>query len=622
MSTVKIPRSVLLSVTKPARYIGGEWNSVVKDITKKKYNRFAFCFPDIYDIGMSHLGMKILYHMLNERDDTYCERCFAPWDDMREQMIERSIPLFTLETSTPVNEFDIVGFTLQYEMCYSNVLLMLDLARIPLYAKDRMDSDPIVIAGGPCTYNIEPMADFFDIAFIGESEEQLNHFMDLYDKYKKEGKITRREFLMEVAIKVKGAYVPSLYNVSYNEDGTISSVKPVSPENPEKITKAVIMDLDNVFYPTNVIVPNTEVVHDRIFLEIFRGCTRGCRFCQAGFISRPVREKSPETLMALMKISQAETGYDEIGLLSLSTGDYTRFAELTTPMLCDLEKTHSSLSLPSLRVDSFSLDIMEKAQKTRKSGLTFAPEAGTERLRKVINKGITEDDMMESMKIAFDGGWNNIKLYFMLGLPTETMEDVEGIAELVRKIEKLYYSLPAQSRKRPLELTVSAAMFIPKPFTPFQLEAQDTMESLDAKQQRLRSLLKSRSVKFQWHGSKTSFWEGVLARGDRRLGKVIYDAYQAGCRFDSWDDHFKLDIYMKCMEQENLSPEFYANRKREDDEILPWDHIDCGVTKEFFLREKQAAYNESGTPQCRLGCSSCGVMKFGGDICLAYKSGK
>lgn len=615
MSTVKIPRSVLLSVTKPARYIGGEWNSVIKDIKANEYNRFAFCFPDIYDIGMSHLGMKILYHLLNKREDTYCERCFAPWDDMREQMIDKSIPLFSLETATPINEFDIVGFTLQYEMCYSNVLLMLDLAGIPLFAEERGKDDPIVIGGGPCTYNIEPMAAFFDIVFIGESEVQLNHFMDLFDKYKKDGKMSRTEFLLDVAVKVTGAYVPSLYCVSCNENGTVGSVLPDNPQIPVHIEKAVIMDMDDLFYPTNVIVPNTEIVHDRIFLEIFRGCSRGCRFCQAGFVSRPVREKSPQTLLAQMKLSQAATGYDEIGLLSLSTGDYTKFAELTTPMLCDLEKTHTSLSFPSLRVDSFSLDIMEKAQKTRKSGLTFAPEAGTERLRKVINKGITEENLMDSMKIAFDGGWNSIKLYFMLGLPTETMEDVEGIAVLVKKIEKMYYAMPVQMRKRPLDLTVSAAMFIPKPFTPFQWEAQDSMEMLDLKQQHLRSLLKSRSVRFQWHGSKTSFWEGVLARGDRRLTNVILKAYRKGCCFDSWDDHFKLDIYLKYMEEEGLSPQFYANRKREDNEVFPWEHIDCGVTKEFLLNEKKKAYEEINTPSCMMACSSCGVMKFGCGIC-------
>lgn len=615
MPIVNIPRNVLLSVSKPARYVGGEWNSVTKDLDIP-YHRFAFCFPDTYEIGMSHLGMKILYHLLNERKDTYCERCFAPWEDMQVQMRDNSIPLFSIETKTPINEFDIVGFTLQYEMCYSNVLLMLDMARIPMYSRDRTGKDPIVVAGGPCTFNAEPVADFFDILFIGEGEDQINQFMDLFDRYKKAGNKSKEDFLREVAIKIEGAYVPFLYSVTYNEDGTVSSVQPDDPQIPAKIKKAIVMDLDHAYYPTKVIVPNTEVVHDRIFLEIFRGCTRGCRFCQAGFITRPVREKSPETLLVQTKLAQAETGYDEIGLLSLSTSDYSKFAELTQPLLYELEKTHTSLSLPSLRVDSFNLDVMQKAQKTRKSGLTFAPEAGTDRLRAVINKGITEENLMDSMKLAFEGGWNSVKLYFMLGLPTETMEDVEGIALIVRKIEKLYASISKDFKRRPLELTVSAAMFIPKPFTPFQWEMQDTMDSLNEKQQVLRSLLKSRSVKFQWHGSKSSFWEGVLARGDRRLSKVIYEAYQRGCQFDSWDDHFNIGVYLACMEEQGLPPAFYANRRRGEKEIFPWDHIDSGVTKEFLLQENRLAHQEISTPQCRIRCTSCGANQFGGGVCF------
>lgn len=615
MSTITIPRSVLLSVSKPARYMGGEWNSVTKDLNIP-YNRFAFCFPDTYEIGMSHLGMKILYHLLNEREDTYCERCFAPWEDMQAQMIKESIPLFSIETKTPLNEFDIVGFTLQYEMCYSNVLLMLDMAKIPLYSKDRTQNDPIIIAGGPCAFNVEPMADFFDVVLIGEGEDQINQFMDLFDNYKKSGNISKDSFLKEVAMKVDGAYVPSFYTIAYNDDGTVSSIVPNDSSIPSKIKKAIVMDLDNVYYPTKVIVPNTEVVHDRIFLEVFRGCTRGCRFCQAGFITRPVREKSPQTLLIQTKLAQAETGYDEIGLLSLSTSDYSKFEELTEPLLCEMEKTHSSLSLPSLRVDSFNLDIMKKAQKTRKSGLTFAPEAGTDRLRDVINKGITEENLMDSMKLAFEGGWNSVKLYFMLGLPTETMEDVEGIAQVARKVEKLYFTLPKDFKRRPLELTVSAAMFIPKPFTPFQWEPQDSMDSLNDKQQQLRPLLRSRNIKFQWHGSKSSLWEGVLARGDRRLSNVIYKAYKLGCQFDSWDDHFNIDIYLNCMAEENLSPSFYANRKREENEIFPWDHIDCGVSKEFLLNENKLAHQEILTPQCRISCASCGANQFGGGVCF------
>jgi radical SAM family uncharacterized protein len=501
-------------------------------------------------------------------------------------------------------------------MCYSNVLLMLDLAHIPAYAKDRSEKDPIVVAGGPCAFNPEPVAEFFDIIFIGEGEEQIGRFMDLYDVYKKAGNPSKADFLHEVAKNIEGAYVPSLYTVAYNDDGTVASILPAISDIPSRIQKAIVMDLDSMFYPTNVIVPNTEVVHDRIFLEVFRGCTRGCRFCQAGFITRPVREKSPGTLLVQSRLSQASTGYDEIGLLSLSTSDYSKFEALTQPLLCELEKTHASLSLPSLRVDSFNLDVMEKAQKTRKSGLTFAPEAGTDRLRDVINKGITEENLMDSMKLAFEGGWNSVKLYFMIGLPTETMEDVEGIARLARKIEKLYLILPKDFKRRPLELTVSVAMFIPKPFTPFQWEPQDSMESLNEKQQLLRPLLKSRNIKFQWHGSKSSFWEGVLARGDRRLSKVLYKAYQRGCQFDSWDDRFNLETYLACMEEEGLSPAFYANRTRTPQEIFPWSLIDCGVTVDYLLEQNRLAHEEISTPQCRTACSSCGANRFGGGVCF------
>lgn len=618
MSITPIPRSVLMSVSKPARYTGGEYNSVKKPLDRQ-YSRFAFCFPDTYEIGMSHLGMKILYHLLNERSDTYCERCFMPWVDMIEQMETEGIPLFSLETETPIGDFDIVGFTLQYEMCYTNVLAMLDMARIPLFTKDRSNTDPIIIAGGPCAFNIEPMAPFFDVVLIGESEEQLNQFMDLYSTYKKGKAGNRSEFLKEVAMKVAGAYVPSFYDVEYNDDGTIKSIAPNLPDVPAKVLKAVVNDMDKSFYPSDFIVPNTEIVHDRIFLEIFRGCSRGCRFCQAGFTTRPVREKSPETLLVQAKLAQAKTGYDEIGLLSLSTGDYSKFEEFATPLLCELEKTHSSLSLPSLRVDSFSLDIMHKAQKTRKSGLTFAPEAGTQRLRDVINKNITEEDLERSMRLAFEGGWSGAKLYFMLGLPTETMEDVEGIALLSKKIEAIFNNLPREFKRKRLELTISAAIFVPKPFTPFQWAPQDTMELLQQKQQMLRSMLKSKAVKFLWHGSKSSLWEAVLARGDRRLSKVIYNAYKKDCRFDTWDEFFSLEKYLESMEEENLSVEFYANRKREYDEVLPWDHIDVGVTKEFLISESIRATGESTTPNCTQECSACGANVFGGGVCYEQK---
>ncbi|MHB1453300.1 MAG: TIGR03960 family B12-binding radical SAM protein [Saccharofermentanales bacterium] len=614
MTKVNIPRHVLLSVQKPARYTGGELNSILK-AEDGTYSRFAFCFPDTYEIGMSHLGMKILYHMLNERSDTYCERCYMPWTDMQTLMKESDIPLFSIETRTPLHEFDIVGFTLQYEMCYSNVLHMLDMGRIPLYTSKRGINDPLVIAGGPCAFNIEPMAEFFDAVFIGESEEQLSIFMNLYNKHKLEGNFAREKFLLQAAIEVPGLYVPSFYDVAYNEDGTVHSILPNRDGIPAIVTKAIVMDPDKAYYPRKFIVPNTEVVHDRVSLELFRGCTRGCRFCQAGFITRPVRERSPQTLLNIALEAQAATGYDEIGMLSLSTGDYTGFRELAVPLLCGLENSHASLSLPSMRVDSFSLEIMEQASTTRKSGLTFAPEAGSQRLRDVINKNISENDLIESMRLAYEGGWNGAKLYFMMGLPTETLEDVEGIAKLAKEIEHLYFTIPADKRKRKLEITVSTAMFIPKPFTPFQWEPQDTIESLTSKQQMLRELLRSRFIKFQWHGSRSSLWEAVLARGDRRLGKVIHKAFLQGCGFDAWDDHFNFDIYIRCMAEEGLHVEFYANRLRPFEEIFPWDHIDCGVTKQYLINENIKAHTQNVTPDCRTECSSCGAACFGGGVC-------
>jgi radical SAM family uncharacterized protein len=615
MATVTIPRHVLLSVQKPARYTGGELNSIVKAVSDGM-SRFAFCFPDTYEIGMSHLGMKILYHMLNERTDTFCERCYMPWTDMQALMKETGIPLFSIETRTPLCEFDIVGFTLQYEMCYSNVLHMLDMGRIPVLTSDRGADDPLVIAGGPCAFNIEPMAAFFDAVFIGESEEQLSLFMDLYHREKRSGSFSREEFLLKAANAVPGLYVPSFYDVSYHEDGTVRSILPNREGVPASVKKAIVMEPDKAYYPRRFIVPNTEVVHDRVSLELFRGCTRGCRFCQAGFITRPVRERSPQNLLHIALEAQAATGYDEIGMLSLSTGDYTGFRELTTPLLKELENSHASLSLPSMRVDSFTLEIMEQASATRKSGLTFAPEAGSQRLRNVINKNITEDDLRESMRLAYEGGWNGAKLYFMMGLPTETMEDIAGIAALAREMEHLYFTIPADKRKRKLELTVSTAMFIPKPFTPFQWEPQDTMESLSGKQQQLREMLRSRFIKFQWHGSRSSLWEAVLARGDRRLGPVIYKAFRQGCEFDAWDDHFNFGQYMSCMEEEGLSVEFYANRRRPFDEVLPWDHIDCGVAKQYLIDENIKAHGEVVTPECRTECSACGAACFGGGVCF------
>jgi radical SAM family uncharacterized protein len=615
MTVVNLPRHVLLSVQKPARYTGGERNSITK-ATDAGLHRVAFCFPDTYEIGMSHLGMKILYHMLNERPDTFCERAFMPWTDMATLMKATDIPLFTLETRTPLNEFEIIGFTLQYEMCYSNVLHMMDMGRVPLFASQRGEDDPLVIAGGPCVFNIEPMADFFDAVLIGESEEQLSTFMDLYHRHKASGHYDKDAFLLKAASTIPGVYVPSFYEATYNEDQTVEAVRPIREGVPAVVSKAIVMDVDHAYYPRKFIVPNTEIVHDRVSLELFRGCTRGCRFCQAGFITRPVREKSPETLRSIALESLAETGYDELGMLSLSTGDYTRFQELASGLLCDLENTHASLSLPSMRLDSFNLDIMEQVSTTRKSGLTFAPEAGSQRLRDVINKNISEKDLTESMKLAYEGGWNGAKLYFMLGLPTETMEDVEGIAKLARDMEHLYFTLPADKRKRKPEITISTAMFIPKPFTPFQWEPQERIESLNTKQQHLRELLRSRFIKFQWHGSRSSLWEAVLARGDRRLGKVLYAAFRKGCWFDAWDDQFRFDVYMSCMEEAGLTTEFYAHRTRPYDEVFPWDHIDCGVTKTYLIRENALAHEGRVTAECRTECSACGAACYGGGVCF------
>lgn len=617
-NSVILPRHILLSVEKPARYVGGEFNSVYKNINDVDV-RFAFCFPDIYDIGMSHLGMKIIYHMLNERSDTYCERCFMPWTDMHKLMKEEKIPLHSLETKTPLLEFDIVGFTLQYEMSYSNVLAMLDLSGIPLFSKDRDENHPLIVAGGPCAFNSEPVADFFDIIFIGEAEGQLDVFLDLYRDYKTHGNLNKNKFLYEVAVKVPGAYVPSLYKVNYNNDGTIRNIMALDSSLPAKIRKSAVVDMDKSYYPENFIVPNTEVVHDRVFLEMFRGCSRGCRFCQAGFITRPVREKSPGTLYCQAMKAKEKTGYDEIGLLSLSTGDYSEIEEFTGRIIDDLEKTNTGLSLPSLRVDSFSLDLMEKARKTRKSGLTFAPEAGTDRLRKIINKDITENDILNSMKLAFEGGWSSVKLYFMTGLPGETMEDIEGIAELVKKISNLYYSLPKEKRRQKLEISVSAAIFIPKPFTPFQWHGQEKLSVLIEKQKKLRELLRSRNVRFMWHGGETSLWEAVLARGDRRLSGVIYNAYLRGNIFDAWDDMFNFEIYRECMENAGLDIDFYATRKRPHSEVLPWDHIDCGVTKNFLMSESNRAVEEKVTPGCIENCTGCGAAVFNGGICFDRK---
>ncbi len=611
--TLKISDEILISVEKPSRYTGNEWNSIKKDPEDVDI-RFAFCFPDVYEIGMSHLGMKILYHLLNDRKDTYCERVFAPWVDMEARMRDNGIPLYALESRDSVNAFDFVGFTLQYEMSYTNIINMLDLSGIPIFSRDRTASDPFVIAGGPCAYNPEPLADIIDIFIIGEGEEIINEVMDVYKLWKKDN-ASRDEFLNRI-VTIEGVYIPAFYDIEYNTDGTIRGMIPKKGDYPKVIRKRIIKDLDQVFYPEEMIVPFTDIVHDRIMLELFRGCIRGCRFCQAGFVYRPVREKSPSRLMESARKLQERTGYEEISLTSLSTSDYTKLGDLTEELIKEMEDKRVNLSLPSLRIDSFSLDLMEKAQKVRKSGLTFAPEAGTQRLRDVINKGVTEDDLINSASMAFNGGWSGVKLYFMIGLPTETNDDIEGISILGSKVVDVYMKVSKEKRGKGLNVTISTSSFVPKPFTPFQWEGQDTIEELREKQKFLKSKIKSKHITYNWHDSQLSLLEGIFARGDRRLGKVLVNAWKKGCKFDSWGEHFKFEEWMKAFEEEGLEPSFYANRKRGTEEILPWDHIDIGVSKKFLIKEKEKAYEGELTPNCRADCSGCGAAALGGGVCI------
>ena len=602
--------SVLKSVEKPGRYIGGEYNRIMKDKADVKC-RFAFCFPDTYEIGMSNLGVRILYDALNREDGIWCERFYAPWTDMQAKMKEYGIPLTSMESGDSLSDFDLVGFSLQYELSYTTALVMMKLANIPIYSKDRDEQTPIIIGGGPCVYNSEPVADFFDLINIGEGEEVLVEISRLYMQMKENGTYTRHSFLREAA-KIEGVYIPSFYEVSYNEDGTIREYRPLYPGVPTKIKKRIIADLDKAVYPEKLVMPYIETVHDRIVLEVYRGCIRGCRFCQAGMVYRPIREKSPETLCKYAKCLYENTGYDEISLISLSISDYSQLPELTDGLLSWTDDAKVSLSLPSLRIDSFSEELMKKVSSVRTGGLTFAPEAGTQRLRDVINKNVTEEDLLRAVNIAFKGGKSSVKLYFMNGLPTETYEDIEGISNLASKVIGAYFAMPKQERPRGIGVTVSVSCFVPKPFTAFQWEKQDSYEELCEKQQYLRKCITDKRVRYNYHDAKVSRIEAVFARGDRRLAPAIALAVEEGAMFDAWDEYFDYDRWIRVFEECGVDPDFYTTRGFGLDEVLPWDIIDCGVTKEFLLRERNNAYNEKTTPSCMEKCSGCGANKLGG----------
>ena len=606
---MKIPEKILRSVEKPARYTGGEWGQILKDKNAVEI-RFAFCFPDTYEIGMSNLGVRILYDVLNSRDDTWCERVYAPWVDMEACMRAQGIPLWAHESGDPISVFDIIGFSLQYELCYTNVLNMLELAGVPLLASERGDTDPLVVGGGPCTYNAEPIADYFDLFMIGEGEEVICELVSLYKEHKKKG-FHKSDFLHDAA-KIEGIYVPSLYEVSYHDDGTIASVKAKYEDIPVKIKKRIVKDMDKAPYPKTLVMPFIQTVQDKITLEVYRGCIRGCRFCQAGMVWRPVREKSPEVLcQAAMTLADA-TGYDEMTLSSLSISDYSCIEKLTDELLAWTDDRKISLSLPSLRVDSFTKELMDKISTVRTGSLTFAPEAGTQRLRDVINKNVREEDLMRACRTAFEGGKSQVKLYFMQGLPTETNEDLDGIAELAEHVIEEYYHTPGRPKKSP-GVTISAACFIPKPFTPFQWEPQCDMETLLEKQKYLTGKITDRRIKYNYHDARVSRIEAVFARGDRKLNAVLAEAHRQGMRFDSWDEHFDYNKWMEVFDTVGLDPAFYANREFAENEILPWDNIDIGVSKAFLLRERHRAYEAIPTKNCRESCSGCGADRLGGE---------
>ena len=600
---VRITDDILYRVEKPSRYVGGELNEVIKD-PKEVDIRFGFCFPDVYEVGMSHLGSRILYHVLNQRKDTYCERVYAPWPDMEKLMRENNIPLYALETKDPINEFNFLAFTLQYEMSYTNILNMLNMGEIPLRASERTEKDPLVIAGGPCAYNPEPLYDIVDIFQLGEGEEGLNDLLDLYQKHK--DNFNKEAYLRE-ASHIPSVYIPSLYDVTYNEDGTIKEFIPKYDDVPKKVKKRIINNFDQVDFPESLIVPYSEIVHDRVVLELFRGCTNGCRFCQAGMIYRPVREKSRKTLLDQARKMLKATGYDEVSLVSLSTCDYSDIQGLVKDLIEEHGKNNVSVALPSIRVDAFSVDLLKEIQKVRKTGLTFAPEAGSQRMRDVINKGLSEERILEAAKNAFESGWSTIKLYFILGVPYETVEDAAEIGLLAEKIADQYFAVPKHIRNKGLRITVSTSILVPKPFTPFQWAPMEKMDIVTEKINAVKGAIKSRSIVYNYHEQKTSYMEAVLARGDRKLCDVLIKAYEKGAKFDGWSEYFDFELWQEALAECNVDGDFYVYRQRSYDEILPWDFIDIGVTRKYLERENEKAKTGEPTQNCRKGCTGCGV---------------
>ena len=621
LAKLALSDEILLSIEKPARYIGNEVNMVKKDL-KDVDVRFAMCFPDVYEIGMSHLGIQILYDMFNRMEGVYCERVYSPWTDLDAIMRKENIPLFALETQDPIKDFDFLGITIQYEMCYTNILQVLDLSNIPLIATERTENDPIVIGGGPCAYNPEPLADFFDIFYIGEGETVYKDLIEAYRRNRENGG-SRKEFL-EMAAGIDGLYVPQFYDVEYNEDGTIKSFEPNNLQAKKTIVKQLVMDMSDTTYPEKPLVPFIKATQDRVVLEIQRGCIRGCRFCQAGMVYRPVRERKLEFLKDMAYKMLKNTGHEEISLSSLSSSDYSELEGLVNFLIDEFKGKGVNISLPSLRIDAFSLDVMSKVQDIRKSSLTFAPEAGSQRLRNVINKGLTEDIIIKGAGMAFEGGWNRVKLYFMLGLPTETIEDMEGIALLSEKIAERYYEIPKEQRNGKVQIVASSSFFVPKPFTPFQWASMCTKEEFLSKAKvvndKMKEMLNKKSIKYNWHEADVSVLEGLLARGDRKVCKTILRAYELGCIYDSWGETFDNDKWMKAIKETDIDMDFYITRERDTDEILPWDFIDTGVTKAFLKKEWDNARNENVTPNCRMKCSGCGVMKFGGGVCFEGKN--